>query len=389
MCFFFEFDKIFRQISALEGHRDLYWMIMLFLLSPPLIFFSFQISRSNSLLEGSYFGITMMFHFITIFKMTIIRMTFGETQNLMNYFNAHVFHRDDPVCYQLRRKEYFITWKIFFAIGSYVTLNGLAHIFISRPISPYIGIHSAEVRWFHYLVVQMVSISALLHQSIYMTSILIVSFLMHWFQVELKIVATAFGMIFHDKPPRPLKKGQNSERIRLQREEIHWTGIERRLIYCISRHGEIVELIKQLRKIAQPIFFALGFYIVTTISTLIFVIIKDRHFNILGVVHVVATIAEFYYYAHLIDDLDERNHMIANALYAQNWAQHLRYSEGQFAKHYKSCKTMILIAIMHSQRPFRFTCGGLYKMTLSVFTVLIETLYFAITFMFKTIKIKN
>lgn len=63
-------------------------------------------------------------------------------------------------------------------------------------------------------------------------------------------------------------------------------------------------MMKHLRKIVEPIFLGLGFYIVTMISTLIFVMLKDNEFNFLGCVHVSAIIIEFYYYAHLVDDLD-------------------------------------------------------------------------------------
>lgn len=163
---------------------------------------------------------------------------------------------------------------------------------------------------------------------------------------------------------------------------------------------------KLLRKIVEPIFLGLGFYIVTMISTLIFVMIKDNRFNFLGIVHVFVIIIEFYYYAHLVDDLDDKvplpeskyalffhenqlqNHLIADAIYEQDWSGQMKHSR-RFAKHYKSVKSMILIVIMHSQRPFRFTCGGLYKMTVPVFTTMIETLYFAVTFMLRTIKIQR
>lgn len=174
-------------------------------------------------------------------------------------------------------------------------------------------------------------------------------------------------------------------------------------------------MMRILRKIVEPIFLGLGFYIVTMISTLIFVMIKDNRFNFMGFVHVLVIIIEFYYYAHLVDDLDDKvprccltdrikvchflisflfhetqpqNHLIADAIYDQDWFGQMKHSR-RFAKHYKSVKSMILIVIMHSQRPFRFTCGGLYKMTVPVFTTMIETLYFAVTFMLRTIKIQR
>lgn len=46
----------------------------------------------------------------------------------------------------------------------------------------------------------------------------------------------------------------------------------------------------------------------TTISTLIFVTIIDGIFNLLAIVHVAAVIAEFYYYAHLVDELEDKVH---------------------------------------------------------------------------------
>ncbi|XP_065080114.1 uncharacterized protein LOC135702966 [Ochlerotatus camptorhynchus] len=372
----------------MDDQRGLRWIIVLLLLSPPVLFTVIQMSRENTLLKFGYYTITLMYYLLMLFKMTVMRVTFDKTESLINYFNAHVFHRDDPVSYRLRRKTYFVTWKIFFSLAAFNVFNMFAFMALTKPTSSYIGFGNTEISWYHVVLVQMNGVFALLHQCVYATSILVVSFLMHWFQTELEILAKGFGKIFHEKPPLALWKSDNRPRVWLQREEIKWTGIERRLVYCISRHGEIIEMMRILRKIVEPIFLGLGFYIVTMISTLIFVMIKDNRFNFMGFVHVLVIIIEFYYYAHLVDDLDDKNHLIADAIYDQDWFGQMKHSR-RFAKHYKSVKSMILIVIMHSQRPFRFTCGGLYKMTVPVFTTMIETLYFAVTFMLRTIKIQR
>lgn len=71
-------------------------------------------------------------------------------------------------------------------------------------------------------------------------------------------------------------------------------------------------MIKLLRRIAEPIFFALGFYIVTSVSVLIFILTIEKFSNFLAVIHALGVIGEFYYYAHLVDDLDDKvgMHMI-------------------------------------------------------------------------------
>ncbi|XP_062546894.1 uncharacterized protein LOC134212767 [Armigeres subalbatus] len=374
---------------AMDGRRNLRWIIVLLLLCPSLIFVIVLITRLPPMLTFSYNVIMLMFYLLVLYKMTVVRVTFPITQRLIDYFNAHVFHRDDPVSYQLRRKTYFITWKVFFLITTFNLSTTVAFMAISKPTSSYIGYDESEVTWLHQVLMDLYSFFLLLYVGINTTSILMISFLMHWFQTELEILGKAFAKIFHDKPPIALRKSESRSRILLRKDEVKWTGIERRLIYCISRHGEVLELVDQMRTIVEPIFLGLGFYIVTTISTLIFVMIKDRSsVNVLGYIHVVVTIIEFYYYAHLVEDLDEKNHIIANALYQQKWHCQMKY-QAEITKHYRSVKTMMLIVMMHSQLPFRFTCGGLYNMSLPVFTTMIETLYFAVTFMLRTIKIQR
>ncbi|KXJ78605.1 hypothetical protein RP20_CCG004018 [Aedes albopictus] len=372
----------------MDGHRNLRWIIVLVLLFTPLILIIIRMTRETTVLMLGYCIISFMAYVLVAFKMTVVRLTFPKAQILIDYFNAHVFHRDDPVSYRLRRKTYFITWKIFFSVGAFNVCYVVAFMALTNPTSSYVGIGESEVSWYHMALIQAAAVFSLLHHGIYATSILVVSFLMHWFQTELEILAKAFAKIFHDKPPIALRKSEKRRTVYVNKEEILWTGIERRLIYCISRHGEVMELVGVLRQIVEPIFLGLGFYIVTTISTLIFVMIKDHAFNYLGLIHVVVTIIEFYYYAHLVDDLDEKNNLIAIALYQQDWHGQMKYKL-TLEKHYRSVKTMMMIVIMHSQKPFRFTCGGLYKMSVPVFTTMIETLYFAVTFMIRTIKIQR
>ncbi|EAT42805.1 AAEL005680-PA [Aedes aegypti] len=372
----------------MDGRRNLRWILVLILLCPPVIFVIVQMSGETTLIMLGYCIISLMSYLLVAFKMTVIRVTFDKSQTLIDYFNAHVFHRDDPVSYRLRRRTYFITWKIFFSVAGFNVFYVVAFMALTSPTSSYVGFGASEVSWYHMMLVQANALLSLLHHGVYATSILVVSFLMHWFQTELEILAKAFAKIFHDKPPIALRRSERRPQVFVKKEEILWTGIERRLVYCISRHGEVMELVGLLRNIVEPIFLGLGFYIVTTISTLIFVMLKDRVFNYLGLIHVVVTIIEFYYYAHLVDDLDEKNHLIANALYQQDWPGQMKY-RSPIEKHYRSVKTMMLIVIMHSQRPFRFTCGGLYKMSVPVFTTMIETLYFAVTFMMRTIKIQR
>ncbi|KAL1375956.1 hypothetical protein pipiens_017167 [Culex pipiens pipiens] len=373
---------------AMDGQRSLRWILVLAILTVPMAFFAYQIAVGDALISISYYVISLVFNVITLLKMTLIRLSFDKTRALMDYFNEHVFHRDDPWCHRLRRRTYFTTWKIFAAMLTYVLLTALFYLSTTRPSSHYIGLDRTEVTWIHVLLVQIVAGCTLLHLVIYSVGILLISFLMHWFQTELEIMANAFEKVFHGECPRKVLGKNVLRRARLQREEVRWTGIERRLVYCISRHGEFVELNQLLRGIAQPIFFSLGFYIVTTISTLIFVTIIDGIFNLLAIVHVAAVIAEFYYYAHLVDELEDKRHMIARAIYEQNWPEQMIYSD-RVAKHYKSVRTMIVTVIMFAQRPFRISCGGMYKMTVPVFTTMIETIYFAVTFLIRTVKVQR
>ncbi|XP_055638348.1 uncharacterized protein LOC129776627 [Toxorhynchites rutilus septentrionalis] len=373
---------------AMDGRRNLRWLGVLSTYIPPLTFSIYQTTRGENIVGIGYHFIMIMHSLIALFKMTTLRLNSEKIQTLINYFNAHVFHRDDPQCYHLRRKTYFITWKICFALAAHFILNVAAAFATTGPKSPYIGLCEKQIVWYQEIMLLVIISCIMVHMCIYSTAILIVSFLMHWFQTELEIVATAFSRIIHVKPQGAQGNGVHYLRILFQREEVRWTGIERRMIYCISRHGEIIDLIKLLREIVEPIFFALGFYIVTSISTMIFLMYSDGLYNVLAVGHILAVIFEFYYYAHLVDDLDDKNHLIATVIYKQDWSTQMRYSS-RFAKQYKSVKSMILIVIMHSQRPFRFTCGGLYKMTVPVFTALVETIYVAVTFMLRTIKIQR
>lgn len=225
----------------MDGTRSVRWLAMLCTYVPPLVFSIYQSTRGENIVGIGYHFIMIMYVLITLFKMTAIRLSFGKTQTLINYFNAHVFHRDDPHCYLLRRKNYFITWKIFFAMTMHFVLNAVSAVVTTRSESPYIGFCKNQVLWYHEITILVIVLCLMVHMCIYSTAILIVSFLMHWFQTELEIVASAFSRIFHDKPLRAQGKGVHNLRVLFQREEVRWTGIERRMIYCISRHGEIVE----------------------------------------------------------------------------------------------------------------------------------------------------
>ncbi|XP_065092337.1 uncharacterized protein LOC135713150 [Ochlerotatus camptorhynchus] len=101
---------------------------------------------------------------------------------------------------------------------------------------------------------------------------------------------------------------------------------------------------------------------------------KFDSFNALSVDYLVRYMLECYVFCRLVSDFNETHYQIAHKLSKFQWGVKLRYSQ-QFAQQYKQVRSTVLIVMLQSQRSLKFSCGGLFELTMARYTSIVNKSY--------------
>ncbi|XP_055634508.1 uncharacterized protein LOC129774686 [Toxorhynchites rutilus septentrionalis] len=149
---------------------------------------------------------------------------------------------------------------------------------------------------------------------------------------------------------------------------------------CVELQQELLECIRCLKRITEPLTFILyymSFFYIAECICLGFYgkrSIIDASFMVFALYYMIQCCIMCY----LLERLEDENQRIAFITYSLSWPNNLNFSR-ENVKLSKEIRAMILFTVQRANEPLNFSCGGFFPVTMARFGDMLQMTYALIT----------
>ncbi|XP_058817736.1 uncharacterized protein LOC131681049 [Topomyia yanbarensis] len=165
-------------------------------------------------------------------------------------------------------------------------------------------------------------------------------------------------------------------------KRLFWMCLERELRTIVAHHRELLNNIYRIRNLASWSFLAEVFasVLIASIGVFMFILLREESLMLVGISCLV--MLESYYNSLLVEDLEDTHSATKDALYRLEWPTLLQYDR-MYDREYKCIRRTLLIVMMRFQERLHFHCGGLFEMSMKIFSATVKTCYTILTFLMR------